>query len=158
MAGTFVNGAGILGEAATTTAAAVAAVTSGELIAHFYAMPKAYRDRALWLMNSTTIEAVRKLKDADGNYLLAGLTEGMPRLMVRPVIECNTMPDLGAGAKPIALVDPQAIVFHVVRGLSVERSDLFKWDEDVASYKGTVRMDAAVAGSAGVAVLANAAA
>ena len=157
VAGTYVNGSGILGETAVSTTAAPAAVTGDELIAHFYATPKVTRDRAVWLFNSNTIEAARKLKDSDGNYLLAGLTEGTPRLMGRPVLVCESMPDIAAGEKFGALVDPSAVLLHVVRGLAVERSDLFKWDEDVVSYKGAVRMDCAVADSQGVAVLQAAA-
>jgi HK97 family phage major capsid protein len=160
VAGTNVTGDGILGEDAATTTAAVDAVTADEILHHFYSggMNAAYRNRAVWMFNSTTIEAIRKLKDADDNYLVAGLTEGMPRLLGRPVLEVPSMPDIEAGAKFGALVDPTAVILHVVRGLTVTRSDEYAWDEDLASWKGTVRADAVVADPNGVAVIANAAA
>ncbi|OYX61602.1 MAG: phage capsid protein [Novosphingobium sp. 32-60-15] len=62
------------------------------------------RQGAVWVMNSTTLAAVRKLKSADGAFLWqAGLMEGQPdRLLGYAVIEAEDMPDVAANQFPIA--------------------------------------------------------
>jgi HK97 family phage major capsid protein len=154
--GTLVTGDGITGVAPTSTTAAADAVTGDELVAHFYKMDAAYRNDSVWLMSANTISAIRSLKDANERYLLSGLEAGMPTLLGRPVLECNAMADMGAGNIFASLVDPTAVIFHEVRGFEVERSDSYRWANDVTSFKGSVRLDAAVGVEAGVANIANA--
>lgn len=62
------------------------------------------RQGAVWVMNSTTLAAVRKLKTTDGAFLWQpGLVEGQPdRLLGYAVIEAEDMPDVAANAFPIA--------------------------------------------------------
>ncbi|MEW6256939.1 MAG: phage major capsid protein [Pseudomonadota bacterium] len=63
-----------------------------------------YRTGANWLMNSTTLSVVDKMKDGQGNYLLRpGLTAGMPNMLLGYPVEVDeNMPDIGANALPIA--------------------------------------------------------
>src|SRR5690606_12208794 len=63
-----------------------------------------YRTGASWVMNSATAAAVRKLKDAEGNYLWApGLAPGQPdRLLGYPVAYWEQMDDIGANNFPVA--------------------------------------------------------
>ncbi|MFM6829269.1 MAG: phage major capsid protein, partial [Novosphingobium sp.] len=63
-----------------------------------------HRQGAVWVMNSATLAAVRKLKTADGAFLWQpGLVNGQPdRLLGYPVIEAEDMPDVAAGQLPIA--------------------------------------------------------
>ena len=63
-----------------------------------------HRQGASWVMNARTLSAVRKLKDADGAFIWQGsLLDGQPdRLLGYPVVEAADMPDIGAGATPIA--------------------------------------------------------
>ena len=62
------------------------------------------RQGAAFVMNSTTLAAIRKLKTADGEYIWrAGLETGQPgTLLGHPVVEAAAMPDMAAGAKAIA--------------------------------------------------------
>jgi predicted phage gp36 major capsid-like protein len=57
-----------------------------------------------FVMNSSTLAEVRKLKTADGAFLWQpGMVEGQPdRLLGYPVIEAEDMPDVAADAFPIA--------------------------------------------------------
>jgi HK97 family phage major capsid protein len=68
------------------------------------ALKPGHRQGASWVMNSKTLSAVRKLKDADGAFIWqGGLIDGAPdRLLGYPVVEAADMPDIGAGATPIA--------------------------------------------------------
>jgi HK97 family phage major capsid protein len=82
-------------------------VTADGLIDFLYALPAFYRNRSAFMMNSTTLAAVRKLKDGQGQYLWQPtVAAGQPStLLGRPVIEANDMPDTAAGTTPIALGD-----------------------------------------------------
>lgn len=62
--------AGLSGVTQTVTAKSATAITADELIDTQEAIPDAYQGNACWVMNRTTRAAIRKLKDADGNYLL----------------------------------------------------------------------------------------
>ncbi|MGE3245719.1 MAG: phage major capsid protein [Beijerinckiaceae bacterium] len=74
------------------------------LIGFIYSMPAFYRNRGVWMMNSTTLAAVRKLKDGQNNYLWQpSFQAGQPETILgRPVIEAVDMPAIAANAFPIA--------------------------------------------------------
>lgn len=63
-----------------------------------------YRNGAVWLMNRKTAGKVRKFKDGEGNYLWQpSAVAGQPALLLgHPVELAEDMPDVGAGAYPIA--------------------------------------------------------
>lgn len=89
------------------TAAAEGAVTADELMDLFYSLKAPYRKKAGWLLNDTTIKAIRKLKDNNGNYLWQpALTAGQPDLLLsRPLKTSAFMPTLAAGARTILFGD-----------------------------------------------------
>lgn len=77
------------------------------LIDTFYSLPAAYRNAGTWLMNSTTLAAIRKLKDGTtGTYLWSPGFQGQAdTILGRPVIDCPDMDDVGSGTTPIAFGD-----------------------------------------------------
>ncbi|MDF1598252.1 phage major capsid protein [Mesorhizobium sp. YIM 152430] len=80
------------------------------LIALMYALPAVYRNRGTWAMNGTTLAAIRKLKDAHGNYLWQpSYQAGQPETILgRPVVELVDMADIAADAEPIIFGDFKA--------------------------------------------------
>lgn len=93
---------------ATGNGSTLGTAPADTLIDHFYSLPAYYRNRGVWLMNSKTIAAVRKLKDGStGAYLWQpGLAQGDPATVLgRPLIEDPEMPDVGAGTEPILFGD-----------------------------------------------------
>jgi HK97 family phage major capsid protein len=68
------------------------------------ALNPGHRQGACWVMNASTIAAVRKLKDGDGAFLWQGsMMDSTPdRLLGYPVIEAADMPSVSAGTSPIA--------------------------------------------------------
>ena len=82
-------------------------IEADSLIDLVYSAKQTYRANGRFVMNRQTAASVRKLKDADGNYLWApGLAAGQPAtLMGYAVTESEDMPDAGAGATPIAFGD-----------------------------------------------------
>ena len=89
------------------TAAAAAALTADELIDLFYSLRSPYRKKAVWVMNDSTVKAIRKLKDGNGQYLWQpALTAGTPdTILNRPVYTSSYVPAIAAGAKTIAFGD-----------------------------------------------------
>lgn len=77
------------------------------LIDVFYSLPAAYRNAGTWLMNSTTLAAIRKLKDGTtGTYLWSPGFQGQAdTILGRPVVDCPDMDDIGTGTTPIAFGD-----------------------------------------------------
>ena len=89
------------------TAASATAITADEIIDLYFALKVPYRKKASWLLNDSTIKAIRKLKDANGQYLWQpALTAGNPDMILgRPVHTSAYMPVLGSSAKTIAFGD-----------------------------------------------------
>ena len=89
------------------TAASSTAVTADELIDLYYSLKSPYRKNAVWALNDSTVKAIRKLKDGNGQYLWQpGITAGAPDMILgRPVRTSTYMPEIAAGAKTIAFGD-----------------------------------------------------
>jgi HK97 family phage major capsid protein len=77
------------------------------LIDLVYALKAGYRQNANWVMNRKSQAAIRKLKDADGNYLWqpALTPTGRATLLGFNLVEAEDMPDIGADTTPIAFGD-----------------------------------------------------
>ncbi len=82
---------------------------SDTLIDTIYALKAGYRQNANWVMNRKTQATIRKIKDADGNYLWQPPAAPGQRalLMGFPVVEAEDMPDAATDATPIAFGDFQ---------------------------------------------------
>ncbi len=89
------------------TAASATAVTADELMDLYYSLKSPYRKNAVWALNDSTVKAIRKLKDGNGQYLWQpGLTAGAPDMILgRPIKTSAYMPAIAAGAKTIAFGD-----------------------------------------------------
>ena len=89
------------------TAASSTAVTADELMDLYYSLKSPYRKRSVWVLNDSTIKAIRKLKDNNGQYLWQpSLVAGTPdTILGRPVKTSAYMPAIAAGAKTIAFGD-----------------------------------------------------
>lgn len=110
----FVNGSGtgqprgfLLDAEVGVTSAVGDAITTDELMDLFHALRVPYRARATWMLHDSTILAIRKLKDANDQYIWQpGLQAGQPdRILGRPVAVSRFMPELAAGNKAVAFGD-----------------------------------------------------
>lgn len=83
------------------TADTADAITFDELIDLFYSLKEPYRKNAVFLMNDSTVKAVRKLKDQNGQYIWQPSVQlGTPDMILnRPVFTSQYMPTLSAGNK-----------------------------------------------------------
>ena len=99
-------------------------------------MKSPYRKKAVWVLNDSTIKAVRKLKDSTGQYLWQpSLTAGTPdTLLGRPVKTSAYMPVIAAGAKTIAFGDFSYYWIADRQGRSFKRlNELYAANGQVAS-------------------------
>lgn len=89
------------------TAASGTAIVPDELLDLFYSLKRKYRAKAKFLANDSTILAIRKLKDSQGNYIWQpGLQAGQPdRLLNKPILTSEDMPEIGIGANALAFGD-----------------------------------------------------
>ena len=89
------------------TAASATAFTADEMFDLFYSLKAPYRKNAVFLMNDSSVKALRKLKDSNGQYLWQpSLTAGTPdTLLGRPVYTSAYMPAMAADAKAVLFGD-----------------------------------------------------
>ena len=80
---------------------------SDTLVDTIYALKAGYRQNAHWMMNRRSQAEIRKLKDADGNYLWQPPATAGERAMLMgfPVVEAEDMPDIASDSLPIAFGD-----------------------------------------------------
>lgn len=100
------SGVGETNSGSATTIADADGQANG-LMTLFHALKTAYSRNATWTLNRTTLGSVRKLKDAEKNYIWApGLANGIPNTILgASYVEMPDMPDEGAGTTPIAFGD-----------------------------------------------------
>lgn len=89
------------------TTASAAAITADELMDLFYSLKSPYRRNAIFVMNDSTVKAIRKLKDSTGQYLWQpSITAGTPdTILNRPVKTSAYIPVIASEAKSIAFGD-----------------------------------------------------
>lgn len=99
---------GNLGYVATGAAGALPTSNASDvLIDLVYALKAGYRQNASWVMNRKVQGALRKLKDADGNYLWqpALTADGKARFMGFELVEAEDMPNIAANSLSVAFGD-----------------------------------------------------
>lgn len=99
---------GNLGYLATGVSGALPASNASDILIDLvYALKAGYRQNASWVMNRKTQGALRKLKDADGNYLWqpAASADGRASFMGFPLVEAEDMPNIGANSFSLAFGD-----------------------------------------------------
>lgn len=74
------------------------------LIDLYFALKQQYRNGASWMMSDATMGAVRKFKDADGNFIWQAPTGAaeLPTILGKPVRNDDNMEAVGANKFPVA--------------------------------------------------------
>ena len=89
------------------TAASATAITFDEVMDLYYSLRSPYRKSAVFIMNDSTVKALRKLKNGNGDYIWQpSVTAGTPdTILNRPVYTSAYVPTLEGSAKPILFGD-----------------------------------------------------
>ena len=142
----------VTGSALGKTAASASAITADEVIDLYHSLSYLYRQNAVWMMNDSTIAAVRKLKDGDSQYLWQpGLQAGQPDMLLgRPVITNNSMDAIATGNKTIVFGDMSYYWITERAGLSVDVNPWLYMANGFIGYFARKRFDAKVALSAAI--------
>ncbi|MCI6286103.1 phage major capsid protein [Acidaminococcus fermentans] len=87
--------------------AAKTAITFDDMMDLYHSLRTPYRRNASWILNDSTVKAIRKLKDNNGNYIWQPSVQvGQPdRILSLPYRTSSFVPELAAGNKVIALGD-----------------------------------------------------
>jgi len=108
------------------TAAATNAITYDDLVDLVHSLEPTYRANAVFLLHDSTVQAIRKLKDANQQPLWQpSLRDVAPgTILGYPYVTSRYMPTMAANAVAVVFGDMRAAyVVRDVRGIEVVRSD-----------------------------------
>ena len=90
-----------------STAAATTAITFDDLIELYYSLREPYRKSATLLLHESTVKAIRKLKDTQGQYIWQpSVSADVPdKILNCPVVTSRYMPQMAADAKTVLFGD-----------------------------------------------------
>lgn len=93
------------GELGVTTT--TANITFDDVMDLFYSLKAPYRKKAKWILNDSSVKALRKLKDGNGNYIWQpSVSVGVPDMILnRPYYTSTFVPEIEAGKTPMAFGD-----------------------------------------------------
>ncbi len=145
--------------AASVTAAATTAITADELIDLQESIPDKLQGGCIWVMSRTTRKAIRKLKDGEGNYLLNkdATSKWGYSLFGHDVYVSQNMPDMAAGKRAVAYLDPTGLAVKVAENPSVQVLREKYADEHVVGVICWMEVDSKVENKQKIAVLQMAA-
>ena len=126
------------------TAASETAITADEIIDLFYSLKSPYRKNAIWVLNDSTIKAIRKLKDHNGQYLWQpALRDGeYDTILGKRIFTSPYAPEIGAGAKSIAFGDFSYYWIGDRQGVSFKRLNERFAETGQVGFIATKRVDA----------------
>lgn len=103
--------------------AAVNAITYDNLVDLYHSVDPEYRKNAVWMLNDSTLKALKKLKDTEGAYIFQpSLRDGEPSTILgKRFIVNNSMPEIGASNKSVVFGDFKKYLVRRVKGFSVKR-------------------------------------
>ena len=106
----------------TVTAASATAITADELIDLQDKVVDAYQGEAIWVMNRTTRNVVRKLKDGQGNYLLQKdfTSKWGYTLLGKDVYTTDGAANIGAGKTVIYYGDFSGLAAKVSEDINIQ--------------------------------------
>ena len=143
----------VTNSAAGVTAASATAVTADEIIDLIHSVDPAYRSStsSAIMMNDSTLAAVRKLKDGNGNYLwqMGNYQAGVPQnILGYPVVVNQAMASIATGNKTMLFGDMSKFYVRKVGGPSIQvLTERFAPDRGILGF---VRFDGVLANTAAI--------
>ena len=122
-----------------------ASIDFDSMITLFYSIIAPYRNSGscAWLVNDATMGVIRKLKDANQQYLYQpSLVAGTPdTLLGKPIYTDPNVDTVAATKKPVLFGDFSTYFVRRVEAIRFERSDDFAFDSDVVTFRTLLRGD-----------------
>lgn len=118
----FVNGTagkitGIISTENGVTAASATAITYDELVKLKHSIKQRFRANSHWIMNPATYTAICQLKDQNGQPYFK---ESEYKILDLPVIESDSMPQIGTGKKVIVFGDLTGYTIKATKSVEVK--------------------------------------
>lgn len=142
----YVEGMSTIGADMTVTANSKTDITAEELIDTQDKVPDVYQAGAVWIMNRTTRNKIRKLKDGEGNFILNrdlsskwGYT-----LLGKDVYTSDNMPAIADGAKVIYYGDLTGLAVKVSEDINIEVLREAKARQHAVEVLGFVEFDSKI--------------
>lgn len=136
---------GIVSRAGSAVAGTSLNPTADNLIDLVYSIDTAGRRMAGsgFMMNSSSIANVRKLKDGSGQYLFTPSLSADQRdlLLGYPIYENPAMATAASAVKPVIFGHLPSYYVRQVGGLRLDRSDDFAFSSDLVTFRATFRVD-----------------
>jgi HK97 family phage major capsid protein len=147
---------------AVTGVAAAAAITFDNLMDLQHSVDPAYRadPSVRWMFNDSTLKALRKLKDLEGNYIWqpANVQTGAPATLLGYGYAINQdVASIGASAKSVVFGAMNRYVVRMVREFAIRRLVERYADYDQTGFIGFTRLDGELLDTAAVKTLQHAA-
>lgn len=124
------------------------AFTADNLIDLHYSVIAPYRasSACMWAMRDASVAGVRKLKDAQGQYLFQpSLVAGTPdTLLGKPILTEPNMAAVGLNNKSVLFGDLSQYFVRLAGGIRFERSDDYKFGNDLVAFRALLRGDGAL--------------
>ena len=133
----------------------VGAITADDLIDLQGSVKDVFQDKAIWIMSPATRDALRKLTDDVGRYILNDdftATFGKT-LLGKPVYVSDNMPDIGAGKKVIYYGDMSGLATKFSEELAIQVLREVYAAQHAIGVVGWIEFDAKVANQQKIAVL-----
>jgi HK97 family phage major capsid protein len=120
--GTTDKATGALATTTTLLAGSISAISADNLIDLQAKIPTAYQANACWTMAPATFNALRKLKDGNGQYLLqSNFSQAFPyAILGKPVYLSENMPAIGSAAKAILYGDYSGLAVNMRQNIEMQ--------------------------------------
>jgi len=129
--------------AATGVTTAGTTFTSDEILDLIHSVKSVYRKNSVFLTNDSSIKALRKLKDGNGQYLWQpGIKEGQPdTLFNHRLVTSVYMPEIAAGSKPLLFGDFKSYWIADRQGRTFQRLNELYAATGQVGFRATQRVD-----------------
>lgn len=107
---------GVISTTQVVKTASATTITYDELVSLKHSIKQRYRNKAVWIMSPATYTAICKLKDNNGQPYFK---EDEYKILGRPVYESDSMPEIGAGKKPIVFGDPSGYTIKATTSIEL---------------------------------------
>jgi HK97 family phage major capsid protein len=106
-----------------------------------------------WMMRSSTLNTIRKLRDSQGRYVFSldapGNSRASGSIFGRPVYVDAFMAEIGTSAKSVLFGDFSRVYVRFIRGVRFENSIHFKFDQDLTVFRAIIEMDSCLVDQTG---------
>lgn len=143
---TMPNGIAVAAGSGVTGSTAVSgAFTADNLIDLSYSVNSMYRRQpgTGWMLNNTSLAAVRKLKDTTNQYLFQpSLQMGQPDMLLGfPIFENPDVVSPATSAKSVLFGHMPSYYVRQAGGIKFDRSDEYAFANDLITFRASIRID-----------------